>query len=67
MVYVPSATANRTPQQKDNRKTNYAILIGIIAVLLGYIIYDKTQDNKTETVLVTTQEALASTQINYKN
>lgn len=67
MVYVPSATANRTPPQKDNRKTNYAILIGIIAVLLGYIIYDKTQDHKTETILVTTQETLASTQINYKN
>lgn len=48
MAYVPSATANRTSPQKDNRNTVYAILIAIILLLLGYIVYDKTQDKKTE-------------------
>jgi len=48
MAYVPSATANHTPPQKDNRNTVYAILIAIILLLLGYIVYDKTQDKKTE-------------------
>lgn len=58
MNYVPSATSNRAPQKKDNRNTVYTILIAIIALLLGYIIYDKTQDNKTEAVLATTQQAV---------
>jgi len=48
MAYVPSATTNRTSPQKDNRNTVYAILIAIILLLLGYIVYDKTQDKKTE-------------------
>jgi uncharacterized membrane-anchored protein YhcB (DUF1043 family) len=50
MAYVPSATVNRTPSQKDNRNTIYALLIGIIVFLLGYIIFDKTQDEKTEVI-----------------
>lgn len=67
MTYTPSATANRVPQKKDNRNTIYGILIGIIILLLGYIVYDKTQDTKTQDVLVTTQTALQTTQINYNN
>lgn len=58
MAYIPSATANRTTPEKDNRKTIYIILVGIILLLLGYIIYDKTQDNKTDKVLIIAQQAL---------
>ena len=67
MAYVPSATANRTPPQKDNTKTINKVLIGVIVLLLGYIIYDKTQDSKTQTTLTTTQQALATKEIDYKN
>lgn len=67
MAYVPSATSNRTPPQKDNHKTVYALLIGIIVLLLGYIIYDKTQDSKTADVLNTTQQTLVTREIDYKN
>lgn len=67
MAYVPSATANRAPQPKDNSKTIYTILIGIIVLLLGYIIYDKTQDKKTADVLTTTQQTLVTREIDYKN
>lgn len=56
MAYVPSATANRTPPQKDNRNTVYAILIAIIILLLGYIVYDKTEDTKVaQTNFITIQ------------
>ncbi len=57
MNYVPSATANRVPPNKDNRNIIYAILIGIILCLLGYIIYDKSEDKKVADVLQTTQES----------
>ena len=67
MAYVPSATANRTTPQKDNRNSIYALLIGIIVLLLGYIIYDKTQDKKNTDVLSTTQQTLATREIDYKN
>jgi hypothetical protein len=67
MTYVPSATANRTPPQKDNRKAIYALLLGIIACLVGYIVYDKSQDNKTQTILTTTQQTLATKEVDYKN
>ncbi len=67
MAYVPSATSNRTPAQKDNRNSIYALLIGIIVLLLGYIIYDKTQDHKTETVLTETTKTLAAKGVDYKN
>ena len=67
MTYIPSATANRIPPQKDNRKTIYAILLGIIVCLVGYIIYDKMQDTKVSNTLTTTQQVLATTEINYKN
>jgi myosin heavy subunit len=60
MAYVPSATANRTPPQKDNRNTVYAILIAIILLLLGYIVYDKTQDKKTEQLNFITVQNLDS-------
>lgn len=60
MNYVPSATQNRIPPNKDNRNLIYVILIGIILCLLGYIIYDKSQDKKVAEVLQTTQE-------NYQN
>lgn len=45
MNYTPSATS-RTTEPKNN-KGLIALLIGIIIGMLGYIIYDKTQDNKT--------------------
>jgi myosin heavy subunit len=67
MAYVPSATSNRTPAQKDNRNSIYALLIGIIVLLSGYIIYDKTQDHKTETVLTETTKTLAAKEVDYKN
>ena len=67
MSYVPSATSNRTPPQKDNRNSIYALLIGIIVLLLGYIIYDKTQDKKTADVLNTTQQTLVTREVDYKN
>lgn len=67
MTYIPSATNNKISVKKDNRNTVYSVLIGIIILLLGYIIYDKTQDTKTQDVLVTTQKALETTQINYGN
>ena len=67
MAYVPSATSNRTPPQKDNRNSIYALLIGVIVLLLGYIIYDKTQDKKTADVLTTTQQTLITREIDYKN
>ncbi len=60
MNYVPSSTKNLVPPNKDNRNLIYAILIGIILCLLGYIIYDKSQDKKVAEVLQTTQ-------INYQN
>ncbi|MBS4043559.1 MAG: hypothetical protein KGZ59_07065 [Chitinophagaceae bacterium] len=56
MNYVPSATANRPTPNKDNRNTIYAILVGIILLLLGYIIYDKSEDKKVAEVLETTQQ-----------
>ncbi len=37
-----------TPQQKDNRKIWYGLLIGLLIVTWGYIIYDK---NKTKEVI----------------
>lgn len=65
MNYVPSATSNRnTPQKKDNQKT---ILWVIIACLVGYIIYDKVQDNKVSNNLTTTQQTLAATKVDYNN
>ncbi|MFY7963399.1 MAG: hypothetical protein ACOVO1_00750 [Chitinophagaceae bacterium] len=60
MAYVPSASANRTPPKKDNRNTIYALLIGIIILLLGYIIFDKTQDKKTEVITQQTIQNLDS-------
>ncbi len=60
MNYEPSSSENLAPQSNDNRNLIYAILIGIILCLLGYIIYDKTQDKKVAQVLQTTQE-------NYEN
>ncbi len=67
MTYIPSASNNKMPIKKDNRNTIYGLLIGTIILLLGYIVYDKTQDNKTQDVLATTQTALQTTQINYNN
>lgn len=46
MNYTPSATS-RTTEPKNN-KSLIALLIGIIIGMLGYIIYDKMQDNKVE-------------------
>lgn len=60
MNYEPSSSENLAPQSNDNRNLIYIILIGIILCLLGYIIYDKTQDKKVAQVLQTTQE-------NYEN
>jgi len=60
MAYVPSATANRTPPQKDNRNTIYAVLVAIILLLLGYIIYDKSQDKKIEQINFATVQNLDS-------
>ncbi len=60
MNYEPSSSENLAPQSNDNRNLIYAILIVIILCLLGYIIYDKTQDKKVAQVLQTTQE-------NYEN
>lgn len=68
MSYTPSATANRNvPQKKDNRNSIYALLIGIIALLLAYIVYDKVQDNKLSSSLTSTQQALAAKEIDYNN
>ena len=58
MNYVPSATANRQSPNKDNRNTIYGILVGIIVLLLGYIIYDKSEDKKVAEVLQTTQQTV---------
>lgn len=46
MNYTPSATS-RTTEPKSN-KGLIALLIGIIVGMLAYLIYDKTQDKKTE-------------------
>lgn len=46
MNYTPSATS-RTSEPKNN-KGLIAVLIGIIIGMLGYLIYDKTQDKKVE-------------------
>lgn len=66
MNYIPSATANRSNPQKQNNSTRN-ILLGIIALLLGYIVYDKIQDNKVATNLSTTQQTLATKEVDYKN
>lgn len=58
MNYIPSANANRISPARDNRNLIYAILIGIILCLLGYIIYDKSEDKKVAEVLQTTQETV---------
>ena len=58
MNYVPSATSNRTTPENDNRKLIYGILIGIIALLLGYIVYDKTQDKQVAETLYITQQTV---------
>ncbi len=60
MNYEPSSSENLAPPSNNNRNLIYAILVGIILCLLGYIIYDKTQDKKVAEVLQTTQE-------NYEN
>ncbi len=60
MNYVPSATQNSVTPNNDKRNLIYAILVGIILCLIGYIIYDKSQDKKVAEVLQTTQ-------INYQN
>lgn len=60
MAYVPSATTNRTPPANDNRNTIYAVLIAIILLLLGYIIYDKSQDKKIEQINFATVQNLDS-------
>jgi uncharacterized membrane-anchored protein YhcB (DUF1043 family) len=50
MNYTPSATS-RTTEPKNN-KGLIALLIGIIIGMLGYIIYDKIQDNKVQESVV---------------
>ncbi|MBS1579587.1 MAG: hypothetical protein JST29_08120 [Bacteroidetes bacterium] len=47
-------------QQKDNRKTIYAILIAALVLTWGYIIYLKSQ-NKQEVVTITTEKAAVIT------
>lgn len=66
MNYVPSATSGRSsnPEKKDNTKI---ILWVVIAALVGYIIYDKIQDNKVSDNLTTTKQTLATKVIDYNN
>lgn len=49
---TPSAgTGNNYPQQKDNRKLIYGILIAALVGTWGYILYDKSQTKETVTQL----------------
>jgi uncharacterized phage infection (PIP) family protein YhgE len=49
---TPSAGAgNNYPQQKDNRKLIYGILIAALVGTWGYILYDKSQTKETVTQL----------------
>lgn len=48
-----SGTGSNYPQQKDNRKLIYGILIAALVGTWGYIIYDKSQTRETLTQLQT--------------
>lgn len=67
MNYIPSATSQRTPPKKDNKGCIIAFLLFVIAGLIGYIIYDKLQDNKVSDTLNSTEKSLAATKIDYQN
>lgn len=41
-----SSNAAPQPQQKDNRKTIYALLIGALVLTWGYLIYDKSKNKE---------------------
>ncbi len=47
------ASGSQYPQQKDNRKLIYGILIAALVGTWGYIIYDKSQTRETVTLLET--------------
>eukprot|EP01136_Pigoraptor_vietnamica_P043897 Opistho-1_new@19927 len=47
------ASGSQNPQQKDNRKLIYGILIAALIGTWGYIIYDKSQTRETVTLLET--------------
>lgn len=56
MSYTPTAgsgTQTRYPQQKDNRKLIYGILIAALVGTWGYIIFDKSKSRETVALLET--------------
>jgi uncharacterized protein YlxW (UPF0749 family) len=56
MSYTPTAGSGpqtRYPQQKDNRKLIYGILIAALVGTWGYIIFDKSKNRETVTLLET--------------
>ncbi len=56
MSYTPTAgtgSPSRYPEQKDNRKLIYGILIAALVGTWGYIIYDKSKNKETVMLLET--------------
>ncbi len=56
MSYTDTTTSgagDQSPQQKDNRKLIYGVLIAALVGTWGYIIYDKSQTREKVTILQT--------------
>ena len=51
MSYPQATSSSNQPQQKDNRKVIYGVLIAALIGTWGYIIYDKSRTHETVTLL----------------